>query len=305
MKGEINRDKLWANLASNVNGKVIMMQRCQRWPDTVNSQQSNRDIIPLIKRQQREESVNIHCRQEGYKLHLYPASHCLTRSDTIKAIRAPNRCSTTSITTSQCTTQYLLHIVSQTLANELIEGEEVSLSYTAANESYNFSTIHADYIYTMDNELFKLQSNSKQQDDTWSPFKYPEENGSHLLEWFSLISSMANNNASLKDYNKSWSSNNSISLFSVEYEPQNFNTTEDIRYVRDEIGDGFDWSFLFVIIFIFAGGLGNILVCLAVALDRRLQNVTNYFLFSLAIADLLVSLFVMPLGAIPAFLGKS
>ncbi|XP_058974045.1 5-hydroxytryptamine receptor 2A [Musca domestica] len=66
---------------------------------------------------------------------------------------------------------------------------------------------------------------------------------------------------------------------------------------------GFDFGFLFVLFFIFAGGLGNILVCLAVALDRRLQNVTNYFLFSLAIADLLVSLFVMPLGAIPAFLG--
>uniref|UniRef100_A0A1B0F965 G-protein coupled receptors family 1 profile domain-containing protein n=1 Tax=Glossina morsitans morsitans TaxID=37546 RepID=A0A1B0F965_GLOMM len=65
---------------------------------------------------------------------------------------------------------------------------------------------------------------------------------------------------------------------------------------------GFDWSFLFVTFFIFAGGLGNILVCLAVALDRRLQNVTNYFLFSLAVADLLVSLFVMPMGAIPTFL---
>uniref|UniRef100_A0A1L8DK94 Putative muscarinic acetylcholine receptor n=2 Tax=Nyssomyia neivai TaxID=330878 RepID=A0A1L8DK94_9DIPT len=65
----------------------------------------------------------------------------------------------------------------------------------------------------------------------------------------------------------------------------------------------YDWSFLFVIIFILAGGLGNILVCLAVALDRKLQNVTNYFLLSLAIADLLVSLFVMPLGAIPGFLG--
>lgn len=66
----------------------------------------------------------------------------------------------------------------------------------------------------------------------------------------------------------------------------------------------YDWSFLFVLVFIFAGGLGNILVCLAVLLDRRLQNVTNYFLLSLAIADLLVSLFVMPLGAIPGFLGK-
>ncbi|XP_070500047.1 5-hydroxytryptamine receptor 2C [Chironomus tepperi] len=65
----------------------------------------------------------------------------------------------------------------------------------------------------------------------------------------------------------------------------------------------YDWTFLFAIFFIIAGGLGNILVCLAVALDKKLQNVTNYFLLSLAVADLLVSLFVMPLGAVPAFLG--
>ncbi|XP_073947798.1 5-hydroxytryptamine receptor 2A isoform X2 [Choristoneura fumiferana] len=65
----------------------------------------------------------------------------------------------------------------------------------------------------------------------------------------------------------------------------------------------YDWSFLFVILFITAGGVGNVLVCLAVCLDKRLQNVTNYFLLSLAIADLLVSLFVMPMGAIPGFLG--
>lgn len=68
--------------------------------------------------------------------------------------------------------------------------------------------------------------------------------------------------------------------------------------------NNYDWTFLLVIVFIFGGSLGNLLVCLAVALDRKLQNVTNYFLFSLAIADLLVSLFVMPLGAIPSFLGK-
>lgn len=82
------------------------------------------------------------------------------------------------------------------------------------------------------------------------------------------------------------------------------------KYFNDPVSlttsstSSFDWSFLFVIIFIIAGGVGNILVCLAVALDRKLQNVTNYFLFSLAIADLLVSLFVMPFGAIQAFLGK-
>ena len=69
-------------------------------------------------------------------------------------------------------------------------------------------------------------------------------------------------------------------------------------------GRQLDWSFLFVAVFIVAGGLGNILVCLAVGLDKRLHNVTNYFLLSLAVADLLVSLFVMPLGAIPGFLGN-
>ncbi|KAK0171849.1 hypothetical protein PV328_005246 [Microctonus aethiopoides] len=75
------------------------------------------------------------------------------------------------------------------------------------------------------------------------------------------------------------------------------------RQMEMEKGRKLDWSFLFVAVFIVAGGLGNILVCLAVCLDRRLHNVTNYFLLSLAVADLLVSLFVMPLGAIPGFLG--
>lgn len=76
------------------------------------------------------------------------------------------------------------------------------------------------------------------------------------------------------------------------------------RQMEMEKGRKLDWSFLFVAVFIVAGGLGNILVCLAVCLDRRLHNVTNYFLLSLAVADLLVSLFVMPLGAIPGFLGE-
>uniref|UniRef100_A0A182K8E9 G-protein coupled receptors family 1 profile domain-containing protein n=1 Tax=Anopheles christyi TaxID=43041 RepID=A0A182K8E9_9DIPT len=87
-----------------------------------------------------------------------------------------------------------------------------------------------------------------------------------------------------------------------------WNQTQFLEELPTGLGDAsqdrYEWSFLFVILFIFAGGLGNILVCLAVALDRKLQNVTNYFLLSLAIADLLVSLFVMPLGAIPGFLGK-
>lgn len=88
-----------------------------------------------------------------------------------------------------------------------------------------------------------------------------------------------------------------------------FNISDEVYWTCNNLKDSwtniqFDWSFLFVVVFIIAGGIGNILVCLAVLLDRRLQNVTNYFLLSLAIADLLVSLFVMPLGAIPGFLGE-
>ncbi|XP_026667478.1 D(2) dopamine receptor A [Ceratina calcarata] len=97
----------------------------------------------------------------------------------------------------------------------------------------------------------------------------------------------------------------------LECTPTGNGTTEDLtiscshrtRLSSTTRGRRFDWSFLFVAVFIVAGGLGNILVCLAVGLDRGLHNVTNYFLLSLAVADLLVSLFVMPLGAIPGFLG--
>ncbi|XP_049887767.1 D(3) dopamine receptor isoform X2 [Pectinophora gossypiella] len=92
---------------------------------------------------------------------------------------------------------------------------------------------------------------------------------------------------------------------SVNTEYENFQCSWFRNGSDDFVSDKarYDWSFLFVILFIVAGGVGNILVCLAVCLDKRLQNVTNYFLLSLAIADLLVSLFVMPMGAIPGFLG--
>lgn len=82
------------------------------------------------------------------------------------------------------------------------------------------------------------------------------------------------------------------------------NSTFIVQCSASNVTPNYDWSFLFVGLFILAGGLGNILVCLAIAWERRLQNITNYFLFSLAIADLLVSLFVMPMGAIQGFLGK-
>ncbi|XP_041049743.1 histamine H2 receptor-like [Carcharodon carcharias] len=47
---------------------------------------------------------------------------------------------------------------------------------------------------------------------------------------------------------------------------------------------------------------GNVLVCLAVGLNRKLQNHTNYFIVSLAVTDLLLGLLVLPFSAISELL---
>jgi len=49
---------------------------------------------------------------------------------------------------------------------------------------------------------------------------------------------------------------------------------------------------------------GNVLVCVAVKVERKLHNVTNYFLVSLAFADLLVSLVVMPCSIVQELNGR-
>lgn len=64
------------------------------------------------------------------------------------------------------------------------------------------------------------------------------------------------------------------------------------------------WALL-AIILVIGTACGNILVCLAIAWEKRLQNVTNYFLASLAITDLMVAILVMPLGIVTLFRGKS
>ncbi|KAG5847210.1 hypothetical protein ANANG_G00123600 [Anguilla anguilla] len=58
------------------------------------------------------------------------------------------------------------------------------------------------------------------------------------------------------------------------------------------------WASLLIITVIIPTIGGNILVILAVSLERKLQNATNYFLMSLAVADLLVGLLVMPIALV-------
>ncbi|CAF5215393.1 unnamed protein product, partial [Rotaria magnacalcarata] len=62
-----------------------------------------------------------------------------------------------------------------------------------------------------------------------------------------------------------------------------------------------NWPILTLSILVLTGTLGNLLVCISISLDKQLQTVTNWFLFSLAIADCLVSFVVLPLSIIKDF----
>lgn len=59
------------------------------------------------------------------------------------------------------------------------------------------------------------------------------------------------------------------------------------------------------IVFVILGITGNILVCLAVALNKSLQTLTNLFLCSLAITDLLISMVILPARRVMMLTGKS
>ena len=80
-----------------------------------------------------------------------------------------------------------------------------------------------------------------------------------------------------------------------------FNTTNTSvsPFAQREVVSGADslrlWAFLLLIFPVFTF-FGNVLVVLSVYRERSLQTVTNYFIVSLAVADIMVGVLVMPLG---------
>ena len=91
--------------------------------------------------------------------------------------------------------------------------------------------------------------------------------------------------------NESLNCLNSTSLECVNHVFRNL--TDHVSSDEEEKPEKVYWGLL-LIFFPIAAVFGNILVILSVYRERSLQSVTNYFIVSLAVADLLVAGVVMP-----------
>ncbi|XP_032133833.1 5-hydroxytryptamine receptor 2B isoform X2 [Sapajus apella] len=78
---------------------------------------------------------------------------------------------------------------------------------------------------------------------------------------------------------------------------------EEMKLIVEEQGNKLHWAALLILMVIIPTIGGNTLVILAVSLEKKLQYATNYFLMSLAVADLLVGLFVMPIALLTIMFG--
>lgn len=85
------------------------------------------------------------------------------------------------------------------------------------------------------------------------------------------------------------------------------NWTDDVRGVStgaDSEARPPNWPVLFLFGVVVLTIAGNVLVCVAVCRNRKLQNMFNFFLVSLALSDTLSAILVMPLSIIRTFMGQ-
>jgi hypothetical protein len=96
-----------------------------------------------------------------------------------------------------------------------------------------------------------------------------------------------------------------ISPIGLEFDRnESFISLKNQNISSDSISNYHNWYVLPLISFAIFGIFGNILVCMTIKRDHSLQTKTNYYLFSLALADLAVCIIVLPLSIVQDFYGN-
>lgn len=112
-----------------------------------------------------------------------------------------------------------------------------------------------------------------------------------------------NNNASMTTI-LDYSENKFIQYSNPNFTSLNDSLTSKTNFTSNaNIEKSSNYWALLALILVVGTACGNILVCLAIYYEKRLQNVTNYFLASLALTDLMVAVLVMPLGILTLYRG--
>ncbi|CAM4603775.1 unnamed protein product [Leuciscus chuanchicus] len=111
--------------------------------------------------------------------------------------------------------------------------------------------------------------------------------------------------------NRSWADTEESLLPNLSISGTSSERTEPLSWLRCNGETGKEefvrknWVALLILIVVIVTVSGNILVIMAVNLERKLQNATNYFLMSLAVADMLLGLLVMPVAMVTIVYGYS
>jgi len=102
-----------------------------------------------------------------------------------------------------------------------------------------------------------------------------------------------------------WSASLTISLQSASVTVDPADIPDNTSAVAMTLTGSVIWDAVALSLIVAATAFGNILLCVAVVTEQCLRNMTNYFLASLAVADLLVAVVVMPPAVVVQIHGMS